>query len=492
MILTAYTVVVTEAHSYFGIPLIPPNNQANFTGFPVIPGYFPCPTTPFRIRLIFSDPMLLDTALTATTSYTVTDLNENVLPVLSVTPEQPGNPESIVLTLGTAMATTQWYQTILSPLLVTVEGQQPQPAAVDFQWVLPIPNVTVPLSEFTGEVSGGVFGDPDGLVFFSPSLNVAASNSIIQVEDVSVCTTAYDQYTFPPQTPDPLPFYVWSTLGPQTTLGEQGIVLFGGFPSLGEVSFTFGFSGVTSSAFRDQAPQAVDSSCSIVLATGFAPGYVALLNDLGWTLYNGVGPGPQPTPPMFICANNAGPIPPGSYQQIVIYLSFLGNSTMTVQAPQVQHWALAHIEADSRLATSPEFAPTTLTANSFMRVKRPSLTLGATVSMVGSSALAIAGLHPSPQDQAAVCSIVGSALVEAHCEQDWAVSAPITGSGSLFVVARLNQQLAASITGGSSVTFGHVANAAIQGGSSMAAVAVVTKHASSVISGGSTMTAVGS
>jgi hypothetical protein len=483
---TVYTVTVTAARSFFGIPMVPPNNTATFTGFPSVSGYFSVGTTPTRIRCIFSNPMTVNAALTNPSSYAVSDLNGNALPVLSAQPEQTGNPLSVVLTLGVPMQTTQWYQTTISPTIIDINGQEPRPAAVDFQWVLTVDNVTIPITEFTGEVEGGPFGDPDGLVFFSPSLNVAAPNSTIQVEDVSVCTIAYDQYTFPPQVPDPLPFFVWSTIGPQTTLGEPGVVLYGGFPSLGEASFTLGF---TPTHLFELMPEAFDGSCSVTLKQTFAPSVlIALLNDPAYFLYNDIT---SVTPPTFVCADNSVTPPPGSETIIVLRMALVGNSTMTVQEPSLVHWVEVNIQANSTLTTSPTLAPTNIAANSFMRVGRPNLVLGASVSIEGSSSLAI----KSPQVQQASASIVGYAIVDAHCKQKWQANVTILGNSSIFTRPSRHQHISATPTGSSSMTGtatkGPVANAAIVAGSSATAHGTINHPASASLSGHSSVSASG-
>lgn len=494
--LVTYTVTVAAGRSFAGIPMIPPNNTADFTGSPLIVGYTPVATSSTRVRCIFNTEMLLNAALSDPTSYTVTDLNGIAVPVISAQPEQPGpGPLSVVLTLGVELQTTTWYQTILNSGIVDINGHAPQPSAVDFQWVLPVLTVSVPIPEFSGEVSGGPFGDHNGLVFFSPSLNVAAPNSIIQVEDVSVCTTAYDQYRFPAPR-DPSPFYIWSPLGPHTVLGQPGIVLFRDL--LGEARFSLEF---TASHQIEYMPEPFDGSCSIVMRAGFAPGYVSLLNNLTWTLFNGT----STVPPMFICANNLAPIPVGPETIIVLHQAMVGRATMTVQEPQLVHWAATNIHADSNLATIPELAPTNLAANSYMRVGRPHLQLGASVAIVGQSAL----VDHSPQNFSASAEIEGYAIVRARVDQDWQVAATFDGNSSIFTrasrdqhlvmntagtsafigAASVGQWLAAAVIGNSFVLPPGQTAGVITGASTATAVAVVQHNASASLAGSSAMVA---
>jgi len=536
-----YTVTVTAAKSFFGTPMVPPHNTATFTGLASISGgYFAVGTTPTRVRCIFSTQMQLNAALTDPTNYTVTDLNGNVLSVLSAQPEQSGNPFSVVLTLGTPMQTTSWYQTILSPSLVDIHGNAPKPSAVDFQWVLPAQNISVPISEFSGEVTGGPFGDHNGLVYFSPSLNVAASNSTIQVEEVDVCTKAYDEY-HPPVALDPAPFYVWSPIGPQTTLGEQGIVLFGGFPFLSEAKFEVEFTGTH---VNDLMPEAFDGSCSVVLKASFAPTtLISLLNDTAWSLFAGndvryanipaavamssdsyafadTPPnltdaasvqansslsalatviGTESCPPMFVCADNSIAPVPGTETIIVLRHAIVGNATMTVAEPDVVHWAAAAIEGDSTFATSPQAPPTSIQANSWMRVGRPGVHFSTTVSMDAGATMTVNGpphpAPPTPQHHIVTAEMDGYAIVEARVEQAWTADAEMEANASIFARANRHVFASAGIVADSIVagtaTKGPTATAAIVGGSSVTAHAVINHPVSASLSGHSTMTASG-
>jgi hypothetical protein len=536
-----YTVTVTAARSFFGTPMVPPNNTATFTGSAFVSGgYFAVGTSPTRVRCIFSTQMQLGADLTNPANYTVTDLNGTVLPVLSAQPEQTGNPFSVVLTLGVPMQTTSWYQTILSPALVDIHGNAPKPSAVDFQWVLPAQNIAVPISEFTGEATGGPFGNHNGLVFFSPSLNVAASNSTIQVEEVDVCTKAYDEY-HPPVPLDPAPFFLWSQIGPQTTLGEPGIVLFGGFPFLSEAKFEVEFTGTH---VNDLMPEAFDGSCSVVLKASFAPTTLfSLLNDTAWSLFAGndvryadisaavamsgdshtfadtppdltdaatvqadsslsalaTVTGTESCPPMFVCADNSVVPTPGSETIIVLRHAIMGNSSMVVAEPDVVHWASAAIEGDSTFATTPQAPPTSIQANSWMRVGRPSIHFMATVSMVSESHMTVNGPpHPTPpvpQHHSVSSDMNGYAIVEARVEQAWTADAEMNGNASIFVRANRHVFVSSTIVADSSATGtatkGPTATAALTGGSTVTAHAVVNHPVSASLSGHSTMTASG-
>jgi hypothetical protein len=194
--------------------------------------------------------------------------------------------------------------------VVSAAGGLPvSPGTRQFQWVAPLLNVAVPILRFSGEAKEGFLGQHAGLVYFSPALDAAMSGSAIQIDSVEVCTKAYDQYVFP-QPPDPPALFTYG--GPAGTWGvlnSSNAVLWGAFPRLSEVRFEFEV------RHEDAVPQAVDGPATATLTETFDPSYVAYLNNPGWALFDGVT---STTPPMFICANNLAPIPPGSTTVIVL------------------------------------------------------------------------------------------------------------------------------------------------------------------------------
>lgn len=501
-----YTVTVGVGRSYFQVPMYPPLNTAMFTGFPSLPGYFSCATSPTRVRLIFSTAMM-SAPLLVLSNYTVSDFNGHVHTILSAQIEQTIGPAlSVVLTLATPLDTTSWYQTILSSNIVNLDGQTPQPPDYDFQFILPPLNVSVPISEFTGEVSGPLFGDPDGLVYFSPSLNVAASNSIIQVEEVDVCSIAYDTYTFP-QPIDPVPFYTWSPTGPQTFLEQAGVVLFAGFPKMSEAMFELEFTGTH---LLDTVPSPYDTSVSIVMQQTFAPGYVALLNNPAWWMFDGVH---KTTPPMWICANNLGPIPPGPADEITfLFVGIYGNATMTVGEPIVVHHATVHMEADSTFQTSPVVTPTNLQANSYMRVGRPKVNFGVSAGIVAGSHMQV-GTLPGPQLHVVSAAIAAGSFLEvrvptvhlasaAIVADSFVAAQPFSGAeyaeilagSSVGAAPTVDRQVVSAIVAGSSAGGAMSAHRAVasacSGQASVGATAVVHHIASTAIQGGSSMVAI--
>jgi hypothetical protein len=143
-----------------------------------------------------------------------------------------------------------------------------------------------------------LFGSPDGLVFFSPSLVTGgAPNSSIQVDEVKTCTQAYDVYTFP-QPVDPSPFYLFGGGALSSTL-NSGSVLFTDFYRLNEAKHTL------RDTSRDAVPPSTDIYVTMQLTEVWPPARVALLNSPGWTTFDGVA-GP---PYDFITADNLSPFP---------------------------------------------------------------------------------------------------------------------------------------------------------------------------------------
>jgi hypothetical protein len=295
-----YTVTVLDAHDNGGNPIDPLFDSAVFAGSaPAARTFFATAQSNTKVQLTFSVPMAQNLAYTNPANYTITDLNGVSLPILSVTAVGPSPNRRIVLRLGTPLVAGGYYVAtiasppILSALLLTI----PDPTDL-FQWTESKPGGVfrsdLKISDFSGEVTGGILGEPLGLVFFSPSLDVAAPNSVIQVDNVSVCTRAYDVYT-PPSPIDPNPLYTWSSNGPQGNLGA--VVLFGAFDRLlgARLDLTIKPS--------DALAPYMDGPAVAILAEPFDPAYVSLLNNSFWNMHPGTV--------TFITANNLGPIPPG-------------------------------------------------------------------------------------------------------------------------------------------------------------------------------------
>jgi hypothetical protein len=303
-----YTVVVSDARSTAGDPIDPFDNSALFAGWPIIPTFFATAQSRTKVQFTFSAAMLQNAAYTDPASYTFTDMNGVNLPILSVTAVGTSPNQRLALELGTDLVPGGYYvATIISLLVQNLFTVNITPNTDLFQWnEAPRPVTVTPihikLSNFTGEVTGGLLGQPLGQIFFSPSLEAVAPNSSIQVDEVSVCTRAFDVYT-PPSPPDPNPLYTFSTGGPSGTLG--GAVLWARFDRLLGAQINLGLNQT------DNLGLYADGPAVAILAEPFDPAYISLLNNSFWTTFDGVG-----TP--FITANNLGPIPPGPITVITL------------------------------------------------------------------------------------------------------------------------------------------------------------------------------
>ena len=344
-----YTVTVAQARSAAGVYLDPLHKTATFTGIGGAPGYISVGTARRRVRLVFSEAMRQNSDLTHITNYTVTDIHGHALTILSVTPEQSSNVLSVILTLASDMRTTEWYVTSVNALVVTESGGlSVLPGTQKFQWVEDTGQFSLALDRFSGEVQGGLFGTPAGLVFFSPALNVPAANSSIQVDEVSVCTTAYDTYVMP-QPIDPAALYTYGgPIPPPTLLG--GTVLWAPFPRLVEARFELTFTGPSMVEFM---PEAVDGPCTATFREPWDHNYVALLNNPAWMLYDNSAP---TTPPIFICAANMAPIPPGPMSTIVLeeapYRAIIVADSSLMGTMTRNHGVTEPIVADSQMLAS--------------------------------------------------------------------------------------------------------------------------------------------
>lgn len=315
-----YEVIVGTAQSTGGTPLTPALSKAFFLGFSVTPSFFAVGIGRRRVRLVFSASMLVDAALTDTASYTVKTLGGVSVPVSAVTIEQSVFPRSLVLELGKSLFTTRNYEVTLVGPVQTVDLLTPVPSTSVFQYVEGTNTFEVALANFTGEVEGGIFGTPQGQVFFSPALQAPVANSAIQVDDVAVCVTAYDEYHFPVPV-DPTPFYTWSVSGPHTVL--KGTVLWGPFPRLSEMRYELTF---PATSMVEAMPPLFDGACSITMQETWEKDKVALLNNSAWKLFDNSG---LLVPPLFICADNLAPIPAGADLITIIHMELPGVATMT-------------------------------------------------------------------------------------------------------------------------------------------------------------------
>jgi len=301
---TTYTLSVSDAHSATGDALNPAAKTALFAGFAVAPTYFATAQSQSKVMLTFSTGMLENAAIADTASYIVEDFAGTTKSVTSVTLNRPaGDPVYwVTLELGDDLDPGGYYIVTIDPAIKASNGLSITPRTDVFQWEArdldqPIGMV---ISDFSGEVSSGLLGQPLGQVFFSPALDSAVSaSSSIQIDEIAVCTRAYDTYTFPPL-PDPEPLMVYGGFG-LTTLGNN--VLWAPAPRLGLATFH------QVDTREDTMPTAVDGPADATLQETFDQSKVALLNVGDWVLFDGVGTS-------FICADNLAPVGPGATTNI--------------------------------------------------------------------------------------------------------------------------------------------------------------------------------
>lgn len=274
---TTYTLTVASAHGTLGEVLS--NGTSNFAGTPLTPTISAVATSLTRVRVLFAQDMVNDVNLNNPANYTIHDLAGNAITVTSVTPEQPTNTESVVLVLSTSLHPTLPYQLTVSSLLKTiVSNQSINPPIALFKWLGDVASITLPFSVFSGEVSGGILGSSNGQVFFSPSLNTPTPNSVIQVEEVEVCSIAYDTYLIP-QPPDPQLLFTFQKGSPNSVnaISPGGGVLWAPFPRLLDAQFNL--SSSDSAPFLTDQMGIVRDSATMVLQPSGNPQQFTVLAD---------------------------------------------------------------------------------------------------------------------------------------------------------------------------------------------------------------------
>jgi len=334
-----YTCTISQSRGYFDESLNPALSTVTFQGQQTYATMVPVAVSPTKVRLVFSEPMLDDVSLSSPLSYTVTDMFGNSFTVVSATPEQTTNVVSVALVLSTDLVTDGIYQATVSGSVHTVSGIGVSPGTVKFTWVQEMPNpILIPFQEFTGEISDSIFGNPAGLVFFSPALNASAANSVIQVEEVDVCTTAFDTYSFP-QPVDPIPLFTYGVGRPAgSVLGPGGASLWAPFPRMSPAQFILSNSGLHQNDIFHHATDGM--ALALLKSSTWNLTYVALLNNPAFLLHEPPPATPLPMPPppatvpvtpvLFITANNLSPIPTVDSESFR-FLSFglVGQSSMT-------------------------------------------------------------------------------------------------------------------------------------------------------------------
>lgn len=299
-----YTVAVIFGRNIYGLPLDSRLKTATFNGLNPAAKFFAVPIRNNRVRLVFDQRMSPDPETSNPANYEILNAQTGLtIPVSSVTTEFSGvQLVAVVLELADSLQITGVYRAKVGSFVHTFYGANVYPDTSKFQWVQAIGRFSVPIGAFSGELHGGPLGAKlgrhQGLVYFSPALETNASNSIIEVDECSVCTKAYDEYHIPVPV-DPKVLYTFGS-GTSTTLGA-GAVLWAPQPRISEARLAF------NDLRQDTFSAAFDSHCIATFREPWDHTRVSLLNNTAWKMFD-----PAVTPPAyFISAANLTPIPPG-------------------------------------------------------------------------------------------------------------------------------------------------------------------------------------
>ena len=295
-----YTVTVGDAVSLNG-DILGVDDHADFNGFILIPTFLAGAESSTKVELIFSTAMTVNSALTSTASYKIqaTD-GDAIIPILSAAVSGPLPRQRVTLILGTPLTSKQYYAVTVANTVTDVLGLNVVPNMYIMQWAdmtqpVFIAPLEIPVKDFSGEIHGGLLGNPDGQVFFSPAFETVGATSTIELEQLSVCTKAYDEYTIPAP-PDPIPLMTFSP-GSQSVIGPS-TVLWAPAWRLGQVQMTLGRNEV------DQIQSANDGPVYGTLVETIDITRASFLNDSRWSTFPGsiafrtadnktsIGPGP--------------------------------------------------------------------------------------------------------------------------------------------------------------------------------------------------------
>jgi len=296
---TTYTLTVSlVVESTGGDLLVSGQNVADFAGVGVAPTFTAAARGTRKVGLTFSEAMLENADLTSPASYSVKTMFGVDVPVASVATAGPSPVSGVELTLGTDLAAGNYYAVTVEAGVKTLAWElsvypDTQVFVWASDWVAGIPLV-VGQGQFSGEVSGGLLGQPLGQIFFSPALETAASSSTLEVDSVSLCTRAYDEYQVP-DLPDPRFLTTWSP-GQASVLGDV----------LWAPAWRVGLAQVILHDLRTETmPAAVDGPADATLVETIDITRASFLNDERWKLYDGGGA------TVFETADNLTPIGPG-------------------------------------------------------------------------------------------------------------------------------------------------------------------------------------
>lgn len=278
-----------------------------FIGLQQIPVIIAGAQSRLKVEVVFSVGMSIDSNFLNPANYTITQVEGSVyIPVLSVSASGTAPLRRATLELGLELNSKDYYFLTIAPSIVSLTGDPADPNYTKFQWadmteaVFRTP-LEIPIKDFSGEVHGGILGQPDGLLFFSPALEDVSSTSTIEVEQVSACTRAYDVYEMP-NPPDPTPLLTWgpgisSVTGPTSVLWATADRL--GLPRM-DLEYVE----------NDNFQPAYDFNTQATLVETIDITKGGFMNDIRWGTFPATGK------TVFRTAANQSPIGPGPTTQL--------------------------------------------------------------------------------------------------------------------------------------------------------------------------------
>jgi hypothetical protein len=174
-----------------------------------MPGFSAQGQSKRKVMLSFQSVMQVNAALTNPANYTVTKVDGTAVGITSINVVGTQN-QHVELILGADLLSSNHYSVYINTVPQTVLSQSISPDKALFQWIERLSPINIDIAQFSGEVTSGLLGTPAGQVFFSPALTEDAANSVIQIEDIRLCTRAFDVYTIPNTSGAPT-FYTWPT-----------------------------------------------------------------------------------------------------------------------------------------------------------------------------------------------------------------------------------------------------------------------------------------
>lgn len=298
--IATYTVVVDArvgiVRGVGGVSLDPANNAAEFLGGTTAAVFYVVSQSPRKLRINFSEPMSVDAEFTNGTNYELEGFAAPAPAVSSVEALGADGTRAEVL-LDDDLVPFASYSLRISSAVKTLEREPLFPHRAFVRWEHTVPRpIRLRIADFSGEVSTGLLGAPAGQVFFSPAFEAAAAASLIEVEQVKLCTKAYDVYRLPQS-----PAYLAATFLWPRGAGGGGLVLWGPAHRIGQPTMAL------ADLREDSVSPGVDAIPEGILVESIDITRAAFLNDARWRLFPGTGASHG----VFRTADNAMPIGPG-------------------------------------------------------------------------------------------------------------------------------------------------------------------------------------